>query len=111
MPQSKELLLALINDVHSTEAERSAAREQLYGNERQVQEAIDREITSYLTFDRSLRVRMRDGSVQALAATVHSVRCGRSRSTEKTCAAQNWQSRGRSEAEIILVTARVLAAG
>ena len=39
-----------------------------------------------------------------------SVRCGRSRRVEKTCAAQRWQSRGRSETEIVLVTARILAA-
>jgi hypothetical protein len=33
------------------------------------------------------RHRVRAGSVQALAATVHSVRCGQSRNVEETCAA------------------------
>jgi hypothetical protein len=37
-------------------------------------------------------------------------RCGRSRSVEKTCVAERKQRRGHSEAEIVLVTPRVLAA-
>jgi hypothetical protein len=52
---------------------------------------------------------VRDGSVQTMATTIHSVRCGRSRSIEKTQVAERKQRRGPSEAEIVLVTARVLA--
>jgi hypothetical protein len=54
--------------------------------------------------------RVRVGSVQALAAAVHSVRCERSKSAEKTCATERKQRRGHSEDEIVLVTSRVLAA-
>ena len=36
--------------------------------------------------------------------------CGRSRSIEKTCVTARKQRRGHSEAEIVLVTPRVLAA-
>jgi hypothetical protein len=54
MSQRKDLLLALINDVHSTAEERSAAHKELYGSAHQMQEGIDREIASYLNFDRSL---------------------------------------------------------
>jgi hypothetical protein len=58
MSQSKELLLAVINNAHSTPEERFAAQQQLYGSERQLQATIDREIESYLNFDRSLGVRL-----------------------------------------------------
>lgn len=46
--QSKELLLAVINDSHSTPSEQALARDQLYGNEHQAQQAQDRELESYL---------------------------------------------------------------
>jgi len=59
---------------------------------------------------RAIATARKAGSVQALAATVHSVRCGRSRSVEKTCVSEREQRRGHSEAEIVLVTPWVLAA-
>ena len=61
-------------------------------------------------YDRHFRYWVRAGSVQALAATVHSVRCRRSGRIEKTCFTEPKQRRGLSEAEIVLVTPRVLAA-
>ena len=61
-------------------------------------------------YDRHFWCWLRAGSLQALAAAVHSVHCGRSRSVEKTCVTVRKQRRSHSEAEIVLVAPRVLAA-
>jgi hypothetical protein len=69
MSQRKDLLLALINDPHSTAAEKAAAHKELYGSAHQIQEATDREITSYFNFDRSLGMKSLIDHRQALSSS------------------------------------------
>lgn len=53
---------------------------------------------------------VRTGSVQALAAAVHSGRRARSKNAGKACSAQRWKRRGAQETEIVLGTTWLLAA-